>query len=95
MVNALSLFKSVTGNSAITITTFNEQITKQLLIKPHIPQPIAPGLRHSIITTKTKRMCKICYARISENSGKIEAQNKTKYSLNVMGASCKCVKTVL
>lgn len=31
MVNALSLFKSVTGNSAITITIFNEQIAKQLL----------------------------------------------------------------
>lgn len=57
---------------------FVGQIIKQFLIKPHITQLIAPGLRHSIITTKTKRMCKICYARISDNSGRIEAQNKTK-----------------
>jgi len=78
MINALSLFKSVTGNSTIQVNMFKEDIIKQLLIKPSVPQPISPGLKHLLITTKSKRMCKVCYARISENLGRKEAQNKTR-----------------
>jgi len=77
-VNALSLFKSVTKNKSITITTFKEEIIKQLLYKPNVPQPISPGLKHLLVTTRQKRMCKPCYAQKSENLGRIEAQNKTR-----------------
>lgn len=77
-VNALSLFKSVTKNKSMTITTFKEEIIKQLLYKPNVPQPISPGLKHSLVTTRQKRMCKPCYAQKSENLGRLEAQNKTR-----------------
>lgn len=77
-VNALSLFKSVTNNKSITITTFKEEIIKQLLYKPNVPQPISPGLKHLLVTTQKKRMCKPCYAQKSENLGRLEAQNKTR-----------------
>ncbi|XP_025407472.1 piggyBac transposable element-derived protein 2-like [Sipha flava] len=77
-VNALSLFKSVTKNKSITITTFKEEIIKQLLYKPNVPRPISPGLKHLLVTTQKKRMCKPCYAQKSENLGRLEAQNKTR-----------------
>ncbi|KAL4153253.1 hypothetical protein QTP88_001086 [Uroleucon formosanum] len=77
-VNALSLFKSVTKNKSITITTFKEEIINQLLYKPNVPQPISPGLKHLLVTTQKKRMCKPCYAQKSENLGRLEAQNKTR-----------------
>lgn len=76
-VNALSLFKSVTEYTNITITTFKEQVIKSLLIKPSVPQPISPGLKHSLIQTKQRRMCKPCYSHLSKNLGRVEAQNKT------------------
>jgi len=77
-VNALSLFKSVTKNKSITITTFKEEIVKQLLYKPNVPQPISPGLKYLRVKTQQKRMCKPCYAQKSENLGRLEAQNKIR-----------------
>jgi len=50
-VNALSLFKSVTKNKSITITTFKEEIIKQFLYKPNVSQLISPGLKHLLVTT--------------------------------------------
>lgn len=78
LVNALSLFKSVTKNKSITITTFKGEIVKQLLSKRNVPQPISPGLKHLLVTIRQKRMCKPCYAQMSENFGRLEAQNKTR-----------------
>lgn len=78
IVNALSLFKSVTKNNSITVTLFKEQIIKQLLIKPTVPQPISPGLKHELVKKNQKRMCKPCYAQFSKNVGRSEAQNKTR-----------------
>jgi len=86
-VNALSLFKSVTKNTTLTITTFKEQVivlsdcclkVKSLLIKPGVPQTISPELKHSFIQTKQRRMCKLCYYHLSKNFGRVEAQNKAR-----------------
>jgi hypothetical protein len=49
-----------------------------LSLLPNVPQTISPGLNHSLVTTRQKRMCKPCYAQKSENLGRLEAQNKTK-----------------
>jgi len=64
----MSLFKSVTKNTIILVTTFKEKVIKSLLIKPSMPQPISPGLKHSFIQTKQRRMCKLCY-HLSKQSG--------------------------
>lgn len=77
-VNALFLFQSVTKQISIIITTFKEQIIKSLLIKPSVPQLISPELKHQLIKFEQKRMCKLYYARISENFGRSEAQKKTR-----------------
>lgn len=79
VVNALSLYKSVTMNN-ITITRFKEEIIKPLLFKPTVPAlPVTPT-SHKLISCGNlkKRMCQKCYSRLSSEFGRKVAQNKTR-----------------
>lgn len=79
VVNALSLYKSVTMNN-ITITRFKEEIIKPLLFKPTVPSlPVTPTSHKLIFCGNLKkRMCQKCYSRLSSEFGRKVAQNKTK-----------------
>lgn len=79
VVNALSLFKSVTKNN-VKITFFKEEIIKSLLHKPEIPKTIPLKANHNLVTSENgkKRMCQKCYATISTTLGRKAAQNKTR-----------------
>lgn len=98
VVNALSLFKSVTKNN-VKITFFKEEIIKSLLHKPEIPKTIPLKANHNLVTSENgkKRMCQKCYATISTTLGRKAAQNKTR---KVLTCCDKCniyiyVETVL
>lgn len=71
VVNALSLFKSVTKNN-VKITFFKEEIIKSLLHKPEIPKTIPLKANHNLVTSENgkKRMCQKCYATISTTLGR-------------------------
>jgi len=79
VVNALSLFKSVTKNN-VKITFFKEEIIKSLLHKPEILKTIPLKANHNLVTSENgkKRMCQKCYATISTTLGRKAAQNKTR-----------------
>ncbi|KAL4104025.1 hypothetical protein QTP88_019338 [Uroleucon formosanum] len=57
VVNALSLFKSVTKNN-VKITFFKEEIIKSLLHKPEIPKTIPLKANHNLVTSENgKKEC--------------------------------------
>jgi len=52
VVNALSLFKSVTKNNNVKITFFKEEIIKSLLHKPEIPKTIPLKANYNLVTSE-------------------------------------------
>jgi len=59
-------------------------------------KPIAPELKHSLIQTKQKIICKICYFHLSKTLGELNLKIKLeKFILSVMDVSCKCAEIVI
>jgi len=81
VLNALSLFKSVTKNS-MKITIFKEEIIKAFLHKPDISAISFPNQNYNFVNSpdakKKKKMCQKCYSTISEALGRRATLNKTR-----------------
>jgi len=67
IVNALSLFKSITGNTPVTIISFKERgIIKALIIKQNTLQPVTQSVQHKLVQReKRKVMCRKRFQKIS------------------------------
>lgn len=84
MVNAFIVFKKVT-QSKITITDFKKEVALALLgIKDNpdlsVRNDVQVNEEHILTTGGKKNRCTICYSRITNESGRIVAQNKTPRS---------------
>lgn len=79
VVNALSLYKSVTMNN-ITITRFKEEIIKPLLFKPTVPSlPVTPTSHKLVYCGNLKKGCvRNAIQGLSSEFGRKVAQNKTR-----------------
>jgi len=78
LLNALTLFNTVTGNK-MGVTEFRENIVQALLMKPNIPMiPKSTGGEiHKIVNSKRGR-CSNCYFEMVQQGGREHAQKITR-----------------
>lgn len=77
VINALSVYKSVTGK-IITITEFREQLVKGMVIGRNVISIDTPQIKHVIIKTSKPARCKICYKNLVTLLGRSTAQRRTR-----------------
>lgn len=84
LLNALTLFTTVTGNK-MGVTAFRESILKSLIQKSEISQ-ISQGENHKLVTCKRGR-CYECYNEMVKQGGRQHAQKVTQ-KVQTMCISC-------